>query len=111
MSKLLPAAIASVLATVAILPYPAHAANAVGTTAEITAVAVAPAPAKPVKAEVGKNLYDASGKLIGEIYSVSAKGSVSVMLFDRIVTAPATSLSMVKNRITTSLTKDELAKR
>ena len=107
MNKFIPAAVLSTLATFAVIPYSLRAAEAVGVDAPATAATAS----APVKVAVGRMVYDPAGKTIATIYSVSSKGSPIVMLDGKLLTVPVATLTMVKNKLTTSLTAKELAKR
>src|SRR5688572_25624741 len=97
MTKLIPAALASTLATVstlatfALIPYSVRAE-----TAPLRAETVAPAvPAKqaPAKPAAGQMLYDSAGRSIGPVYSLGRNGSVMLLIDDKVVVVPASSLS------------------
>ncbi|WP_232492047.1 hypothetical protein [Novosphingobium kaempferiae] len=91
------------LATVASVPAVAFA--------ETTQVreATEEAAGAPVALNAGKMLYAADGFRIAPIYRVSAEGNPQVILNGRLVTVPASSLSDVAGKVTTSMSKKELA--
>jgi hypothetical protein len=63
-----------------------------------------------VQVDAGKMLYSAAGTRIASIYRVTSEGNPQVILDGRLVTVPASSLSDVNGKVTTSLTKRELAR-
>ena len=56
----------------------------------------------------GKALIAANGAHLGEVYRISPDGSPQIILEGRLVTVPATTLSNVDGKLTTSLTKSEV---
>jgi hypothetical protein len=56
----------------------------------------------------GKALIAANGAHLGEVYRVGADGSPQIILDGRLVTIPATTLSNIDGKLTTSLTKSEV---
>ena len=75
-----------------------------------SAYAETDAPAPAVKVERGAKLYSSAGNRIGSVYRVTAEGNPQVILNGRIVTVPASSLTDVNGKLTTSLSKRELAR-
>ena len=65
---------------------------------------VAPA----VKATAGKMLYSADGRRVASIYRVNAEGAPQVIIDGKLITVPATSLSEVGGKVTTTLSKSDL---
>lgn len=63
-----------------------------------------------VEATAGKMLYSAAGTRIASIYRVTSEGNPQVILDGRLVTVPVSSLSEVEGKVTTTLTKRELAR-
>lgn len=63
-----------------------------------------------VAVNAGKMLYASNGQRIAAIYRVSAEGNPQVILNGKLVTVPASSLSDVNGKVTTSLTKSELGR-
>ena len=113
MNKFVPAALLSTLATFAVIPYSARAETtpvqpvvAVASVASVAAVKQA-----PVKAAPGQILYDATGKSIGPVYALGRNGAVVLSLDDHLVTVPGSSLSLIKRKLTTSLSRDAVAAR
>lgn len=107
MSKFLSAALLSVVATVAVIPFSARAAEPVAVQVEATGTVATPArPA--VKFNTGQMVYDAAGKALGPVHSVSKKGSPVLMIDSKLVAVPSATLSKVKNKLTTSLTEQDL---
>ena len=107
MNKFIPAALLATLATFAIIPYSVRAE----TMAVQANAAVAVAQQKPVKAAPGQILYDTAGKSIGPVYALGRNGAVVLSLDDHLVTVPASSLSLFKRKLTTSLSRDAVAAR
>ncbi len=60
------------------------------------------APAK------GQMLLAANGSRLGPVYRVSADGAVQMIIGGKMVTVPASTLSSVDGRLTTSLSKNEV---
>ncbi|MYL98071.1 hypothetical protein GR702_09845 [Novosphingobium sp. FGD1] len=90
------------LATVAAVP--------AGAFAETTQVSEATAQAaSPLALNAGKMLYAADGHRLAPIYRVTAEGNPQVILNGRLVTVPASSLSDVAGKVTSSLSKKEIA--
>jgi hypothetical protein len=77
-----------------------NAASAADTAATATATAATPV--------VGKMLYSADGKKLAAVYRLDASGAPQVLLEGKLVTIPASSLTEVDGRITTSLTKKDI---
>ncbi|MDE8653461.1 hypothetical protein [Novosphingobium album (ex Liu et al. 2023)] len=98
------AALAAV-ATIATLAAPSIAfAETTQAVHEVTEEAAA-----PVEINAGKMLYSAAGYRIAPIYRVSAEGNPQVILNGRLVTVPASTITDVDGKVTTSLTKKEIA--
>lgn len=79
------------------------------------AIHAQPAPqtsvaAASVVAREGQVLYDGKGKRVITVNRVATDGSVKVIFDGRLVTVPAATLSLVNGKLTTSLTKAEIAK-
>ena len=89
------------LAAAALTPVVAFAAEDSQT---VRAEAVA-----PVKVSAGQMLYAANGYRLASIYRVNGEGNPQVILDGKLVTVPATTLSDVGGKVTTSLTKKEVA--
>ena len=66
------------------------------------------AASSSVSVTTGKMLYGPDGHRIGSVYRVTAQGDAQLILDGKIVTAPASTLSEVNGKITTSLTKSAL---
>ena len=82
--------------------------------AQEVATAAAPtaaAAAAPIVATKGKMLYAANGGRLGSVYRVGDDGSVQLILDGNMRTVPATTLSMVDGKLTTSLTKSDVISR
>ncbi len=65
--------------------------------------------ASGVQVHAGQMLYDSSEHRIAAVYRVTADGNVQIVLNGKLVTAPASSLSDVNGKLTTSLSKSELS--
>ena len=61
-----------------------------------------------VVAEKGKMLVASNGARLGNIYRVGADGSAQLIIDGKLVTVPATTLSNVDGKLTTSLSKSEV---
>jgi hypothetical protein len=96
-------ALLAALATVAVAP----AALAGETTQSVREVTEA---AGTVDVDAGKMLYSSSGHRIASVYRVTAEGNPQVILDGRLVTVPASTLSDVNGKLTTSLSKRDLAR-
>jgi hypothetical protein len=68
---------------------------------------ISEAASAPV-AEKGKMLVAANGARLGAIYRVIADGSAQLIIDGRMVTVPASTLSSVEGKLTTSLTKSQV---
>lgn len=71
---------------------------------EVTEAATA-----PVQVNNGMMLYSSTGNRVAPIYRVTADGSPQLILNGRLVTVPASTLTLVDGKVTTSLTKSEIA--
>lgn len=78
--------------------------------AETTQVrAVTEEAAAPIDLTAGKMLYTGNGYRLAPIYRVAADGNPQVILNGRLVTVPASSLNSVDGKLTTSLSKKDIA--
>lgn len=68
------------------------------------------APAGVLALSAGKMLYGSNGQRITAIYRVNAEGNPQIILNGKLVTVPVSSLSDVNGKVTTSLTKSEIAR-
>jgi len=95
-------AVLAALATVAMAPaaYAAESSQSVRAATEGASVNV----------DAGKMLYSAAGTRIASVYRVTAEGNPQVILDGRLITVPASSLSEVDGKLTTSLSKRDLAR-
>lgn len=66
------------------------------------------APANAVTVEVGRPLVDVDGKRIGAVYRVGEDGSAQVIVDGKIYVVPIGTLSIVGDKLVTSLTKKEV---
>jgi len=63
-----------------------------------------------VQVDAGKMLYGAGGYRIASVYRVTSEGAPQVILDGKLVTVPVTTLSEVDGKLTTSLSKRDLAR-
>ncbi|WP_313437446.1 hypothetical protein [Novosphingobium sp.] len=101
MNKFVALAAAASVVTFAVVP-----AAFAETTQSVRAVTEE--AAAPLDLTAGKMLYVANGRL-APIYRVAADGNPQVILNGRLVTVPASSLSSVDGKLTTSLSKKDIA--
>jgi len=104
MNKLAPFALLATAATMALVPGVVFAAE------NTQGVHAATEEAASLDVNAGKMLYGANGHRIATIYRVTAEGDPQIILDGRMVTVPASTLSDVGGKITTSLTKREIAR-
>ncbi|MDE2596812.1 MAG: hypothetical protein KGL44_08050 [Sphingomonadales bacterium] len=104
MNKFTPIALIATAIVLAGVPAAVFAAE---TSQSVRAATEATAPAVSVTA--GKMIYGANGQRIAAVYRVTAAGAVQVILDGKLVTVPASSLSEANGKVTTTLTKSELA--
>ncbi len=62
------------------------------------------------KATVGKMLYSSNGYRLAPIYRVNADGNPQIVLDGKLVTIPASTLTDVSGKTTTSLSKKDIGK-
>jgi hypothetical protein len=102
MNKFAPLAFVATLALFSLAPAALHAEPVQSVRAATEAAAA------PVSAVAGNMLYGANGGRVAAVYRVSADGRVQVILDGKLITVPASTLSQVNGKVTTSLTKAEL---
>ena len=107
MNKFVPFALLATVATIAVIPAAVFAAE---TNQQVREANSAPA-AGGVSVSAGKMLYAADGKRIASVYRVTAAGDVQVIIASRLVTVPASTLSDVNGKVTTSVSKSDLNRR
>ena len=78
------------------------AAPAVAAETTATPVSVEKLAAK------GKLVVDSNGSRLGSVSRVASDGSAQIILEGKLVTIPASTLSMVDGKLTTSMTKKDL---
>jgi len=61
-----------------------------------------------VSAVKGSMLVAANGARLAPVFRVGADGAAQIIIEGKMVTVPATTLSMASGRLTTSLTKNEV---
>ena len=77
-----------------------------------TTFAAQPAQAQAPSVEVGRAIYSADGKKLGAVYKVAKDGAPQVIISGKLVTVPASSVSLSGERIVTTLSrKDIMTKR
>jgi hypothetical protein len=59
-------------------------------------------------AEKGKVVVSSNGSRLGSVYKVGPDGSAQIIIDGKLVTIPASTLSNVDGKLTTSLTKSEV---
>lgn len=62
-----------------------------------------------VQMSAGTVLYAANGVRVARIYRVNQQGNPQVILDGRLITVPASTLSDVSGKLTTSLSKKEIS--
>ena len=87
------------------------AAASAETTQQVRETASATAAAPAVAVNAGKMLYAPNGSRLAAIYRVTSAGDVQIILNSRLFTIPASTLSDVGGKVTTSLTKTEINRR
>ncbi|MFC4314577.1 hypothetical protein ACFPN2_36255 [Steroidobacter flavus] len=68
------------------------------------------AVAQQAVATEGKMLVAANGARLGAVYRVTDDGSAQVIIDGKMVTVPASTLSVVDGKLTTTLSKAEVRK-
>lgn len=66
--------------------------------------------AAPIEFSAGIMLYGDGGRRIANVYRVNENGDPQVILDGRMITIPASTLTDVDGKVTTSLTKREIAR-
>lgn len=66
------------------------------------------AAATAAVAEKGKMLVSSNGSRLGAIYKVGPDGAAQIIIDGKLVSVPATTLSNVDGKLTTSLSKSEI---
>ena len=93
-------AAAATLAVLSAVPAEAESTQAVSATVG--------AVAGPVSVSPGKMIYGANGRRIGAVYRVTAQGNPQLIIDGKLVTVPASTLSSVDGKVTTSLSKADI---
>jgi hypothetical protein len=68
------------------------------------------AMAQDAVAQEGKMLVASNGARLGAVYRVTGDGSAQLIVDGKMVTVPASTLSVVDGKLTTSLSKSEVRK-
>lgn len=97
MSKLGPIALLATLVTFSLVPAAVHAEEPAAATATA-----------PVSVSAGRMIYGGNGQRIAPAYRVTSDGTVQVILSGKLVNIPASTLSEVNGKVSTTLTKSEL---
>lgn len=84
------------------IPVLVCAVMALGAAAQASANDTGSAAAK------GKVLVAANGARLGQVYRVESDGAVQMIIGGKLVTVPASTLSSVDGKLTTSLSKNEV---
>jgi hypothetical protein len=66
--------------------------------------------AAPVELRAGTMLYASNGSRLASVYRVTESGDPQVIMNGRLVTVPAATISDVDGKVTTSLSKRDVAK-
>ncbi len=66
------------------------------------------AAATAAVAEKGKMLVSANGSRLGTVYRVGPDGAAEIIIDGKLVSVPATTLSNVDGKLTTSMSKSEI---
>ncbi len=103
MNKFAPIALAATTALLAGVPSAVFAAE---TTQPDQAAAEEVASA--IDVDRGAMLYSADGNRIGKVYRLNADGDPQLILSGRLITVPASTLSVVDGKVTTSMAKREI---
>ena len=77
--------------------------------ASLSAMAQGGAAEAPVATE-GKMLLASNGARLGAVYRVTGDGSAQLIVEGKMVTVPASTLSVVDGKLTTTLSKSEVRK-
>jgi hypothetical protein len=104
MKKFAPLALLATVATLAVFPATVFAAETSQSVHAATDTSAA------VQINAGKMLYGADGHRIASIYRVAQDGNPQLIIDGRMVTVPASTISDVNGKVTTSLTKHDLLK-
>lgn len=59
-------------------------------------------------ASKGQTLVAANGSRLGQVYRVGSDGAVQMIIDGKLITVPASTLSSVDGKLTTSLSKSEV---
>ncbi|MCJ2188413.1 hypothetical protein [Novosphingobium beihaiensis] len=103
MNKFAPLAALATVATLAVVPTTVFAETQA--VHEVTEEAAA-----PVQLNAGMMLYASNGYRIAPIYRVNADGNPQVIMNGRLITVPASTVSEVDGKVTTSLSKKDVAR-
>lgn len=108
MTKFAPIALLATIAALAVVPASVSAAE---TSQQVREPASAAAAAPVVGVSAGKMLYGPNGNRLGSVYRVTAAGDAQIILNSRLFTVPASTLSDVNGKVTTSLTSSDITRR
>jgi hypothetical protein len=79
-------------------------------SASLPVAVSAQAPAAGVSVNPGKMLYSSNGQRVGAVYRVNAEGDPQIILSGKLVTIPASTLSEVEGKLTTSLARKDIGR-
>lgn len=96
------------LAAFAVMSAVAAPASVFATEATEPVSATVEAAATTVVAKPGKMIYGSDGRRIAAIYSMTRDGNPQVILDNRLITVPVSTLSDVEGKLTSSLTKSQV---
>jgi hypothetical protein len=108
MNKLATIALLATVGTIGVAPKVLFAAEA---NQQVQAGAEATANGATVSATTGKMLYGPDGRRIASVYRAGANGDAQIIIDGRLLTVPASSLSLADGKLATSLTKKEIVRR
>jgi hypothetical protein len=108
MIKSVTIAVLASAAALAVIPSATFAAEA---NQQVQAGASAVVASSAAAATIGKMLYGPDGRRIGAVYRVASNGNAELILDGKLVRVPASTLSDVNGKLSTSLTKRELNRR
>jgi hypothetical protein len=101
MTKFAPLAILAAFSALSFVP-------AVANAGEVVTGVVSVEGAAPFKITEGKMIYGANGQRLAPVYRVNADGSVQLIMEGRLLTLPASILSDINGKLTSSESKNAL---
>lgn len=79
----------------------------VGALVTVSTMAL-PQAASAAEAQQGKMLYTSAGGRLVPVYRVTADGSAQIIFEGKIVTIPASTLTLTEGRLVTSMKKEQI---